>query len=251
LRIWIKVDTGMRRLGFLPEAVPGFIARLSRNPRVAGPPALMTHLANADDPQDGLSSLQCRRLRALVRGGRGVLSIGNSAGILAHPLSRTDWVRPGIMLYGASPLTDRSADELGLTPVMTLQSRLIAVRALRRGDAIGYGGTYVCEEDMPVGVVAVGYGDGYPRHAPSGTPVVIRGRRVPLVGRVSMDMISIDLRGVPDAALGDSVTLWGQGLPAGEIAAGAGTIAYELFCRITTRVRLDHLAAAPLTARAS
>lgn len=251
LRIWIKVDTGMRRLGFLPEVVPGLIARLSGNSRLANPPALMTHLANADDPQDGLTSLQCRRLKALLPGGRGILSIGNSAGVLAHPEARTEWVRPGIMLYGASPLINRSARELGLSPVMTLASRIIAVRALRRGDAIGYGGTYVCEQDMPVGVVAVGYGDGYPRHAPSGTPVLIRGRRVPIVGRVSMDMISVDLRPVPDAALGDSVILWGQGLPVDEIAAGAGTIAYELFCGVTTRVRLDHLVAAPLAAQAS
>jgi alanine racemase len=240
LRVWIKVDTGMHRLGFDPAEVPELLRRLAGDAQVDGPPGLMTHLANADDTHDGLTQLQCDRLRALDPLARHRLSIGNSAGILAFPASRTHWVRPGIMLYGASPLTGCTAAELGLRPVMTLQTRLIAVRSLRRGDAIGYGGTYVCAEDMPVGVVAIGYGDGYPRHAPIGTPVVVRGRRAPLVGRVSMDMISIDLRSVPDAAVGDSVTLWGEGLPVDEIAERAGTIAYELLCQVTARVETEH-----------
>jgi alanine racemase len=169
-----------------------------------------------------------------------VLNIGNSAGILAFPASRADWVRPGIMLYGSSPFTGRLAAELDLRPVMTLRTSLISVRRLRRGDRVGYGGTYACPEDMPVGVVAIGYGDGYPRHAAPGTPMLIRGRRAPLVGRVSMDSITIDLRGVPGAVVGDEVTLWGQGLPADEIADHAGTIAYALFCGVTARVKKIH-----------
>lgn len=241
LRVWIKVDTGMHRLGVDPREVPGLLRRLAESPAVAVPPGLMTHLANADDVEDGLTQLQCERLRALDPAGRYPLSIGNSAGVLAFPASRTDWVRPGLMLYGASPLSGRSASELGLRPVMTLRTRIIAVRKLRRGDAIGYGGTFVCPEDMPVGVAAIGYGDGYPRHAGTGTPVLIKGKRAPILGRVSMDMISIDLRELADVRVGDAVTLWGPGLPVDEIAQRAGTIAYELLCRVTARVPLDHI----------
>ena len=170
------------------------------------------------------------------------LSIGNSAGILAIPESRADWVRPGIMLYGTSPFHDRSAASLGLQPVMTLVTQLIAVQRLKRGDAVGYGQTWACAEDMPVGIAAVGYADGYPRHAPSGTPVLVRGVRCPLIGRVSMDMIHVDLRPLPDARSGDPVTLWGQGLPVDEVAARAGTISYELLCRVTTRVPREQVA---------
>ncbi len=155
------------------------------------------------------------------------------------------------MLYGASPIVGRSAAELGLRPGMTLTSRLIAVKRLKRGDAIGYGGTWVCPEDMPVGVVGIGYGDGYPRHAPSGTPVLVRGHCVPLVGRVSMDMISIDLRRLPEARLGDPVTLWGEYLPVDEIAGWAGTISYELLCGVSARVKIDHLGVEPVPEQVS
>jgi len=240
LRIWIEVETGMHRLGFDPQEVPALLARLSADPQVAGPIGLMTHLAQADDPHDPLTQLQCERLRALDPTAQYHLSIGNSAGILACPASRTHWIRPGIMLYGASPLLGRTAAELGLRPVMRLATRLIAVRVLRRGEAVGYGGTYVCPEDMPVGVAAIGYGDGYPRHAPTGTPVLVGGRRAPLVGRVSMDMINIDLRGLPAARVGDPVTLWGADLPVDEIAERANTISYELLCQVTSRVRMEH-----------
>jgi alanine racemase len=245
VRFWVKVDTGMHRLGFDPSEVPAILQRLERNANVDGPPRLMTHLANADDPRDELTNLQCERLRALDMAGMRILSIGNSAGILAFPDSRSDWVRPGIMLYGSSPLMGRTAAELGLRSVMTLETRLIAIRSLRRDDAIGYGGTYSCPEDMSVGVVAIGYGDGYPRHAPAGTSVLVRGQRVPLVGRVSMDMLSVDLRSVPNAAVGDPVTLWGGELPVDEVAVRAGTISYELLCHVTTRVRMEHRETSP------
>ncbi|MCG6862056.1 MAG: alanine racemase [Chromatiaceae bacterium] len=240
LRVWIKVDTGMHRLGVDPQRVPALLAELSANPGIEGPVGLMTHLANADDTEDGLTQLQCERLRALDSSGNYSLSIGNSAGILAFPASRTHWIRPGIMLYGASPLIGRTAGDLELRPVMTLQTRLIAVRSLRQGNAIGYGGTYVCPEDMPVGVAAIGYGDGYPRHAPVGTPVLVGGHRASLVGRVSMDMINIDLRGLPAATVGDTVTLWGEGLSVDVVAERAGTISYELLCSVTARVRKEH-----------
>ena len=241
LGLWVKVDTGMHRLGFDPGSVPAVVARLGscRGARVAG---LMTHLANADTPEDPLSDGQCRRLQDLVEGRGLAQSIGNSAGILAVAASRTDWVRPGIMLYGASPLSGRSAADLGLRPVMTLATQLIAVQPLRRGDAIGYGGTWHCPEDMSIGIAAVGYADGYPRHAPPGTPVLVRGRPCPLVGRVSMDMIHLDLRPLPDARPGDPVILWGEGLPVEEVAARAGTISYELLCGVTPRVPREQVA---------
>jgi len=241
LRLWLKVDTGMHRLGLRPDHVPGLLERLAGDPRIVAPVGLMTHLANADDPVDELTIRQCGRLAELGQGGTVPLSIGNSAGILVFPESRTDWIRPGIMLYGGSPFARRSAADLGLQPVMTLRSRLIAVNQLSRGDAVGYGGTYVCPESMPVGVVGIGYGDGYPRQAPSGTPVSVRGREVPIIGRVSMDMLTVDLRTLPEAAVGDEVTLWGRGLPVDRIAERAGTISYELLCRITSRVRFEHL----------
>lgn len=242
LGLWVKVDTGMHRLGLDPAAVPPVLARLGACPgaRVLG---LMTHLANADTPEDPVSADQCRRLHDLAAGRGLALSIGNSAGILAVAASRTHWVRPGIMLYGASPLPDRSAADLGLRPVMTLGTQLIAVQHLRAGDAIGYGGTWRCPEDMPLGVAAVGYADGYPRHAPAGTPVLVRGRRCPLVGRVSMDMIHLDLRPLPEARPGDPVTLWGEGLPVEEVAGRAGTISYELLCRVTPRVPREQVTA--------
>ncbi len=238
LRIWLKVDTGMHRLGFAPEQVPEKLARLETLPAVAAI-GLMTHLANADDPEDPRTVLQCQRLHALAESYPHPLSIGNSGGILAFPQSRTQWVRPGILLYGASPFRNRSAQACGLRPVMHFQTRLLAIRRQRRGDPIGYGGRYRCPEDMPIGIAAVGYGDGYPRHAPDGTPVLVGDQRAALIGQVSMDSIALDLRGV-QAELGAVVTLWGQGLPVEEIAVRAGTLSYALFCALTPRVHRNY-----------
>lgn len=165
-------------------------------------------------------------------------SLANSAGILGWPQTHADWVRPGIMLYGASPFVDSIANDEGLQPVMHLQSTLISIKRHRKGEAIGYGATWRCPQTMPVGVVAIGYADGYPRHAPTGTPVLVNGKRVPLVGRVSMDMITVDLRSQPNARIGDPVVLWGKNLPVEEIANLAGTIAYELLCHVSSRVKL-------------
>ncbi|HEX23017.1 MAG TPA: alanine racemase, partial [Chromatiales bacterium] len=198
-----------------------------------------THLANADDRGDDTTRQQLECLAAVRPDSSIAVSIANSAGILAWPASHGDAVRPGIMLYGVSPMLNETGLQRGLRPVMTLQSELISIRPCKKGDAVGYGGSWVCPEDMPVGVVAMGYGDGYPRHAPSGTPVLLNGRRAALVGRVSMDMICVDLRGQPNAAVGDSVILWGDGLPAEEIAEYATTIAYALFCGVTSRVKKE------------
>jgi len=236
LRIWLKIDTGMHRLGIPPEAAIEAHRQLSALPSVAAPPRLMTHLANGDDLGDSTTEQQCRQMASIVSPLEGEVSIANSAGLLGWPESHADWVRPGIMLYGVSPFLSGRAADHDLQPVMSLQSRLIAVNHYRKGDAVGYGGTWVCPEDMAVGVATVGYGDGYPRHAPSGTPVLVNGRRVPLVGRVSMDMISVDLRSQPDAGVGDPVLLWGRGLPVEEIAEAAATIPYQLLCGVTGRV---------------
>lgn len=236
--VWLKVDSGMHRLGFPPEAVADIHRRLQRCSSVATV-RLMTHLARADDRACDYTRQQIETMRAACDGLAGEHCWANSAGTLGWPETHADWVRPGIMLYGASPFCD-GGERPPLRPAMTLESRLVAISQRRRGDLIGYGGTYACPEDMPVGVVAIGYGDGYPRHAATGTPVLIRGRRGQLVGRVSMDMICVDLRNVPDADVGDRVVLWGEGLPAEEVADHAGTIAYELFCQVTARVPFQY-----------
>ncbi len=235
LNVWLKLDTGMHRIGFPPEEFEQVLARLRACANV-GEIRLMSHLACADDRMNPITRRQIECFLPWVRASALSASLANSAGVLAWPASHLDWVRPGLMLYGASPLAGQRASELGLKPVMTLETALIAVHRRRRGERIGYGGDWECPEDMPVGVAAIGYGDGYPRHARSGTPVLVNGKRVPLIGRVSMDMVTLDLRPVPDSAVGDRVVLWGEGLPVDEIAACAGTIAYELLCRVAERV---------------
>lgn len=236
LAAWLKVDSGMHRLGFPLAQVQEAWRRLAACSGVAEVVGCMTHLANADNLDDRFTAEQITAFRQHTAGLPGQRSIANSAALLGWPDSHTDWVRPGIMLYGVSPLLGGRGAQHGLRPVMTLRSELIAVTRLRRGDAVGYGGAFVCPEDMTVGVVAAGYGDGYPRHVANGVPVLVNGRRAPLVGRVSMDMLTVDLRGQPDARPGDPVVLWGEGLPVEEIAEHAGTIPYELLCRVMPRV---------------
>nr|WP_321528477.1 alanine racemase [Sedimenticola selenatireducens] len=238
---WLKVDSGMHRLGFQPAAVEGAWQALQSDPSVAAGVRLMTHLSSADDLNDPTTSAQLATFRPFVERFRTPCSIANSAGIIGWPAAKSDWIRPGIMLYGASPMLGQTGEQIGLKPVMSLQSRLIAINHFAKGSPIGYSGNWVCPEDMPVGVVAAGYGDGYPRHAPSGTPVLLNGSRVPLIGRVSMDMLTVDLRSQPAARLGDPVTLWGEGLPAEVVAHQAGTIAYELFCGVTQRVLFEEI----------
>ncbi|HET6655402.1 MAG TPA: alanine racemase [Gammaproteobacteria bacterium] len=238
LTVWLKIDTGMNRLGFPVAAARDAWRRLSELPGVHQPIGLMTHLANADDPADDFSRVQIDRFNAFAADLPGPRSIANSAGIAAWPASHDGWVRPGVMLYGASPLLESVGPEHNLQPAMTVSTRLIAIKQLAAGDRVGYGGSWVAPEPMPIGIAAIGYGDGYPRHAPSGTPVLVNDRRQQLVGRVSMDMIAVDLRG-NDAAVGDPVTLWGRGLPVEEIARAAGTIPYELLCGVTQRVKFS------------
>ena len=246
-RAWLKVDTGMGRLGVRPGEAAVLMERLRR---IAGleHPGLMTHLANADDRQDPSSERQIERFARLSDGFEGDISIGNSAALLgrADAINPTGanspwchsgdtWIRPGISLYGISPLVGYSAAELGLRAVMQFETTLIAVKAIRAGERVGYGGHWVASEDTVIGIAAAGYGDGYSRFIPSGTPVLVNGRRVAVAGVISMDLTAIDLG--PNAAerTGDKVTLWGDDLPVEEIAACAKTTAYPLVTGVVDR----------------
>lgn len=241
VHVWLKIDTGMHRLGIAPAELNAMYTRLQHNDRVAAPIRLMTHFACADERDNPVTREQIDLFRETVTAtGVTEYTLANSAGILGWPASHADWVRPGIMLYGVSPFVDSCGSDHDLQPVMCLRSHLIAIKKLNKGDTIGYGASYRCPKAMPIGVVAIGYGDGYPRHANSGTPVLINDRQVPLVGRVSMDMITVDLSDCPDAQLNDEVILWGEGLPVETIARHADTIAYELLCGVTQRVRFEY-----------
>ncbi len=235
---WLKLDTGMHRLGIAPEEAATAFRRLTNCTAVKGEVRLMTHLANADDLSDPATARQLQVFRELVGEFGTDACSANSGGVLGWKESHTEWVRPGIMLYGVSPFLNRNAEDDGLRPVMTLRSRVIAVNHYRKGDGIGYGGSWLCPEDMNVGVIAIGYGDGYPRHAGFGTPVLVNGYRVPLVGRVSMDSITVDLRTRPEVRVGDPVVLWGEGLPVEEVARAADTIPYQLLCGVARRVEM-------------
>jgi len=240
LDIWLKIDTGMHRLGFSPADAAAVADRLRRIPQVATL-RFMSHFACADDLSSDMTPLQLRRFSEIPGIDAAERSLANSAGVLGWPASHCEWVRPGIMLYGSSPLAGQTAVELDLQPVMTLSTELIAVNARRKGEAVGYGGDWVCQRDMYIGVAAIGYGDGYPRHAPSGMPVLVNGQRAALAGRVSMDMICIDLGSRPQARIGDEVVLWGAGLPVDTVAARAGTISYELLCGVGSRVHFTSI----------
>lgn len=232
-RVWLKVDTGMHRLGLRPEEFDDAAQTLGDLVRRID---LMTHFASADDPGSPATPDQIDAFNSVSveRGAR--RSAANSAGVVAWPASHYDWVRPGVMLYGCSPLLGETADTFGLKPAMTLHSSLIAVRTHKASEAAGYAGTWVSERDTRLGVVACGYADGYPRHAPNGTPVIVNGERVSVAGRVSMDTLIVDLGPGSTAAVGDPVVLWGEGLPVEEIATASGTIGYELMCRVSGRV---------------
>jgi alanine racemase len=238
LKIWIKINTGMHRLGFSPLQFKSNFEKIQtlKNIETQG---FLTHFSNADELDNLFTLEQIHIFTDLVKGLKGDKSLSNSAGILGWPQAAADWVRPGIMLYGVSPFPDKLGKQLGLLPAMTLTSELIAIQSLEKGDAVGYGGRFICPEDMSVGVVAVGYADGYPRLAPNGTPLLVNGKLVPLVGRVSMDMLTVDLRTQPDAKVGDRVQLWGTDLPVEQVASAIGTLAYELLTGLSTRVPLE------------
>jgi alanine racemase len=237
IRVWLKIDSGMHRLGFPPDEAAAVHARLRALAQVDDDLTLMTHFASSDEFDGTLTPLQVGRFDAATYGLGGERSLANSAAILGWPQAHGDWVRAGGALYGLSVVAGRSAASFGLQPAMSLSTRLIAINRVARGETVGYGATWRCDSDRMIGIAAIGYGDGYPRAAPVGTPVLVNGARAPIVGRVSMDLLAIDLAAQPDAKVGDPVLLWGRGLPVEEIAAAAGTISYELTCGITRRVR--------------
>jgi len=244
VNVWLKFDTGMNRLGFLPGDAASIMARAEAAPAV-DELRLMTHLSSADEREAGTTSDQLRRFKPLVDGFDGSVSIGNTPGTLGWPaisdarrefgFRGDSWIRPGIALFGISPFADQSGAELGLKPVMQFEARLIARKPLRAGAKVGYKGKYISDRDTQLGVISAGYGDGYTRHFRSGTPVLINGRRVTLIGNVSMDMIAVDLGPNAKDAIGDIATLWGNGLPVEEVAPWANTIPYELVCGVMHR----------------
>jgi len=236
LRVWLKLDTGMHRLGFSAERAAELHARLRALPGVDPDIVLMTHFASSDEFDNDFTARQIASFENATRGLSGERALSNSAGVLGWPQAHGGWVRVGGVLYGLAVAENKTGADFGFAPAMTLSTRLIAINQVKRGERIGYGSTYDCPEDMAVGVAAIGYGDGYPRSAPSGTPVLIDGARAAIVGRVSMDLITIDLRNAPNARVGDVVTLWGPKLPVEIIAQHAGTISYELTCGVTRRV---------------
>jgi len=246
VKIWLKFDTGMHRLGFYFGELSTIFSQLSPHSKINQPIGIMSHFACADevDNLDNRKQLDLYQ-NMLEQLNPGMTSMANSAAIINLPSSHFQWVRAGIMLYGVNPFPLQTGEDIGLQAVMTLQANVIALKALSKGERIGYGSTWQCPEDMDVAVVAIGYGDGYPRHARSGTPVLINGMQTQLLGRVSMDMISIDLRPLKQnniaVSVGDVVTLWGEGLPVERVAACSDTIGYELLCGVTTRVKFEYL----------
>jgi alanine racemase len=238
IHVHLKMNSGMNRLGFTPGDYRAAYERLRANPAV-GNISLITHFANADDAgNDGMPlAEQVRRFNAGAEGLQAERSVSNSAADLMHPELSADWVRPGVMLYGGTP-GGKTAAEFGLRAAMTLESEIIGMQQIARGDTIGYGSRYTAGKPMTIGVVACGYADGYPRHAPNGTPILVDGRRTGIAGRVSMDMISVDLTDIPTARVGSKVTLWGDALPIDEVATAAGTIGYELMCALAPRVKV-------------
>ena len=240
LNVWLKLDSGMHRLGFDPAELQQWAERLKAAPQVAEV-NLMSHFACADEQMHVLTNRQLDSCHAMQEFAFDHRSFANSAAALTLAPAHMDWLRPGIMLYGASPFAERSASELGLRPAMTLTAEIIALHHVPAGESVGYGATWVAQRPSRVGTVSCGYADGYPRHAPSGTPLVVRGQRVPLVGRVSMDMLAVDLTDLPGAAIGDAVELWGAQMPIDELARASGTIGYELLTKVTQRVPRKYL----------
>lgn len=244
LNIFLKINTGMNRLGFPAEHFSTVFERLSRNPAIANI-TIMSHFATADEAKGNDDFKQQLRLfdqvtqtSCIQNSGRHHASLANSAAIVRYPETHRDWVRPGLMLYGASPFSNQSAADLGLAPVMMLTSKIIAIQYLKKGDKVGYGCSFQADKSMRIGVVACGYADGYPRHAPTGTPVLINNHRCRLIGKVSMDMLTVDITEAADIQLSSPVILWGKGLPVEEIAHHAGTISYELLCAVSKRVKI-------------
>jgi alanine racemase len=238
--VWLKLDTGMNRLGLKAAAFATAHAALQGMPGVRHPVGLMSHLASADRKEDAENALQLARFHQATAGWPGARSLANSAAMLNFPAAQADWIRPGLLLYGVSPLSGMTGADLALRPVMTLHSRVIALKEVSIGERVGYGGAWAAGRATRLAIAAVGYGDGYPRSLPSGSPVLVNGAPAPLAGRVSMDMIGIDVTDLGEAVkLGDPVVLWGPGLPVESVAALAGAIPYELLCGISQRVAVS------------
>ena len=238
ISIWVKINTGMNRLGLSPAEFTIAYQELTALPNIKQPITLMTHLSSADDMKSPVTQQQIQLFNKIVENISDEKSIANSTGIIGWPDSVTNWVRPGLMLYGVSPFLKGDGKELGLNPVMSLHSYIIAVKNIAAGESVGYSGNWISRKQTRLGVVCIGYGDGYPRHAKEGTPVLVNNKRVPLIGRVSMDMITVDLSSQENVKPGDLVTLWGNGLPVEEIARYIDTIPYTLLCGITQRVKI-------------
>ncbi|GIU22056.1 alanine racemase [Shewanella sp. MBTL60-007] len=234
--VWMKVDSGMHRLGFVPDEFHEVYQRLLACGNIAKPINLMTHFACADEPDNDYTAKQLSVFEELTKDLPGERTLANSAGALFWQQSQANWIRPGIALYGVSPVVGDLGTKHGLIPAMELVSQLIAIRDHKAGQPVGYGSHWVADRDTKLGVVAIGYGDGYPRNAPLGTPVLINGRLAPIVGRVSMDMLTVDLGADAKDCVGDKAVLWGKDLPVEEVAEHIGTIAYELVTKLTPRV---------------
>ena len=236
VNVWLKIDSGMHRLGFAPSEVGEVWGILRQHKGVAGNVRFITHLACANEKDNAMTRQQADVFLTATRPYPAERSLANSAAVITSQEYCLDWVRPGLMLYGVSPIDGQAGAAFELNPVMTLESALISVKHLKRGEPVGYGASWRCPEDMPVGVVAAGYGDGYPRNARTGTPILVKGKPCALIGKPSMDMITLDLRGCPEARAGDTVLLWGKGLPIEETAAHADTVPYELLCGVHKRL---------------
>lgn len=241
LKVWLKVDTGMHRLGVEPEDAIDFYTRLQHCANVQGDPILMSHFASADIPHAQQNQRQRDMFATLAQKLSTKVSLSNSAVLLGKVVSHDDWVRPGLALYGVSPFPDRSSQSLDLRPVMKLQASIISVRDIAAGECIGYGGAWRSAQPTRIGILAIGYGDGYPRTACNATPVYINGRRYPIVGNVTMDMLSVELGLDSDVQVGDTGQLWGPDLPVEQVAKHLGTIPYELLCNVARRVALDYI----------
>ena len=235
LGCWLKLDTGMHRLGVTPDQAELYYRRLKACPNAREDIVLATHFACADDCENTLTRLQLEQFERACQNLRGERSAANSAGVLGWPASHYDWVRPGYMLYGNSPMATEHPNAGALQPVMTLASAVISLRDVAAGETVGYGANWTAVRPSRIATVCIGYGDGYPRAAPNGTPVLVNGQRATIAGRVSMDMITLDVTDIPAVAIGDEVVLWGDGLPAAEIAGRAGTLGYELTTRMPAR----------------
>lgn len=232
--VFLKMNTGMNRLGFKPDAYVAALNRLASCKNVKGEITLMTHFATADEDEGVVAALT--QFQKIAQGLNYPTSLANSAAILRYPETRTDWVRPGIMLYGATPVTGAAAASYGLKPVMNFTSEIIAVQNLEAGESVGYGKRFTATRKTRVGIVACGYADGYPRHAPSGTAIAVNGKLTQTLGRVSMDMLFADITDIPQANIGSPVELWGSQIPVDTVAEAAGTVGYELLCAIAPRV---------------